>query len=198
MADRERSLDNEYLLLVDIETTGLDPRRECMLELGIDLVSVHSFEIMRRFQTLVKPDRDLDKSLEPLVRDMHFKSGLVVDLEAAQFDRRLPGVIEAATDALDWLYDISGDYGITPQRMPMVGNNVPFDRAFLATHMPGVEAFFHYRNIDVSTLKELCCRIAPSIYADLPPKAERHRVQPDLRDTLDELIYYHNYFLRVD
>lgn len=193
-------------ILVDIETTGLTPATEVILEIGM-VIADADLEVFDTFETVIWDtplydaakrvlfDKALgntsvsqaDQETAQYVVNMHTKSGLW-DRCA---ERGVPLDV-AEGEAMDWLKG----HGIQPNE-PMVGSSVGFDRSFLAEHCPELEELFFYRNIDVSSIKELCSRWNPDLYAKLPvhaPARKLHRAVADCVDTLAELRFYRDNF----
>ena len=115
----------------------------------------------------------------------HGRSGLIDKVKASTMDE---AAVEAA--ALEFLNKYS-----LPGHSPMCGNSIGQDRRFMVRYMPALEAFFHYRNLDVSTLKELCKRWQPEIYKGFKKKS-RHTALADIQESIDELKYYREHFLK--
>lgn len=174
---------------VDLETTGLDPTSEVPLELGITLTNRWGGIIDEASWLIWDPSYYMDYVDEaiPLVLDMHNKSGLWKALETEE--TWLPSQVE--NKALEFM----DGHDIRHRELPMSGNNVPFDRGFLRRWMPKLEANFHYRNIDISTLKELCRNLNPTVFSKAPVKEEKHRVIPDLIESITEYKFYVENFL---
>ena len=115
---------------------------------------------------------------------MHTRSGLLDEIRASAVTLE-----EAATATLEFLRQ-----HVEPGTVPLCGNSIGTDRRFLATHLPEVEDFFHYRSVDVSTLKELIKRWNPALLDGAPRKAEGHRALDDIRESVEELRYYREVF----
>lgn len=170
------------LVWVDTETTGLEHEKDLLLEVGMTITTdtlkvVDSAAIViAQRHTTVDALRDL---CDPAAVAMHDKSGLWNEVAESHF-----GLAEAEQHMLDWL-----EARVPQGEAPMCGSSVLFDRRFLHHWMPQLEAHFHYRNIDVSTVKELVRRRygAEFVYEK---QQGRHRTLADLRDTLAELRYY--------
>lgn len=184
---------------VDIETFGLDPTTDPIIEFGfritnLDLEELASFSFLvwsgfhdHRLWEL-KAEADRGNKNAQYVLNMHTKNGL---LEAASKHGLRPEEVEMRVE--DW-------FESQPQLLdlPMCGSSVHFDRKHLLYQMPKIDNLFHYRIIDVSALKETCRRYAPSVYASVPEKVEQHRVDPDLYETVEEFKYYRDNFLRLE
>jgi oligoribonuclease len=184
---------NPALVIVDYESTGLLPHADIPLELAM-LVVTDELEIIDQMSMIVKPAAmPIWKDLHPSVQKMHTASGLIAAIEAGEGEDRF-AVEEAFIDFLDGL-DAAG--------LPMTGNNVAnFDRPFMRVHMPDLHAKFHYRNIDVSTVKELCKLYNRSVFEaspkERPGATQAHRALEDCHATKEELAFYLDEFLMVD
>lgn len=172
---------------IDLETTGLSPNDEVILELGLVLTDRWG-EVVDQESWLIYEDgyEGVIEHAIPYVKEMHDKSGLWADSRAAGSP-----LLDVETEALGWL----DDHGVKVGQLPMCGNSVGFDRAFIELHMPTLFKNFHYRNIDVSTLKECCRDLNPLVFAQLPAKKEAHRALPDLEETIAEYKFYIDNFL---
>jgi oligoribonuclease len=177
----------EPFVWVDLETTGLSPAQDRILELGI-IVTDADLNGISSYTTLVDPlipVYEAREAADPLVRDMHDKSGLWRALSRGTV--RNPATVD--DEATDWLrYELKDRGVVNPP--PMCGSSVHFDRSFLEPQLPVLFRQFHYRNIDVSTTKELARRWYPQVLATAPAKSEHHRVFPDLRETIAEMRHY--------
>jgi oligoribonuclease len=173
-----------HLLLVDIETTGLDAREESILEVGF-MVTTLDFKPVAIFSRIIAQDVDWS-SCNKLVRDMHEKSGLRKLLDDGAGDE----LEDVESELIDWYDDLFGD-----EKVPLVGSSVHFDRGFFAEHFVDFIDRVSYRNIDWSTVKELCRRYNPEVYTKLPDKKERHRAIADIEDTIGEAAFYVENFL---
>jgi oligoribonuclease len=171
----------DRLVWVDCEMTGLDLRRDALVEIAV-LVTDSDLRILDDGVDIVikAPDELLDVML-PVVRDMHAASGLT---EAVRASTVTTG--EAQQIVLDYLRKHVPD----PRTAPLCGNSIATDRAFLARDMPQLDAFLHYRMIDVSSIKELARRWYPRVYFTQPQKGLAHRALADIRESIRELRYY--------
>jgi oligoribonuclease len=169
------------LAWIDLEMTGLDADRDVILEIAV-LVTDDDLAIVAEGPDLVvhAPVEALD-AMEPVVVKMHGDSGLRTAVEASTVS-----VDQAAAIVLDFLrLQLPA-----PKTVPLCGNSIATDRRFLARYMPEVDNWFHYRSIDVSTVKELCRRWYPDAYKAAPAKAGGHRAMDDIRESVAELAYY--------
>lgn len=200
----------DRMLFVDTETSGLEKEDDIILEVGLALVTL-DMKVEAEVSVLIKPEsynihsreqleqwcvhyetKDGVQVEDPLVKDMHTKSGLFDDLYDGQHTPMMLPLAEYAL--MDWLTR----NGIPLGALPMAGNNVAnFDRPFLKMGMPKLEAAFHYRNIDISSIKELCRLYNPRIAENKPKPQGEHRVIGDIHDSIAELEYYLQEFIYV-
>jgi oligoribonuclease len=192
----------DRLVIVDVETTGLEVSSDLVLEVGVGIYSVSDLSLIDSWSTPVWESPLYDKKYQDMIRSskddyvlqMHTKSGLwdACRAEGATLE-------EAEAGFVDFLKGHGIHEGVPMgEREPMVGSSVQFDRMMLAEHMPQVEAAFSYRNIDISTLKELCRRYNKPVYEHLDSSTTKrglHRVDPDIEDTAGELGFYVDNFL---
>ncbi|HEU5294622.1 MAG TPA: oligoribonuclease [Burkholderiaceae bacterium] len=176
--------NDQNLIWIDLEMTGLSPERDRIIELA---VVVTDPQLARRVEGPVLAIHQSEATLDAMDawnRNTHGKSGLVDRVRASAID-------EAAAEAtvIDWLRSYVG-----AGKSPMCGNTICQDRRFLANHMPRLEAYFHYRNLDVSTLKELARRWKPALL-DNVKKNQAHTALADVHESIDELLYYRTHWL---
>jgi len=169
------------LVWIDLEMTGLDPDTDVIVEIAT-IVTDGMLEHVEHGPDLVvaAPDAALD-GMADVVRRMHTASGLLEEVRATD---RTVAAAEQAT--LEFVRTLVPD----PSSAPLAGNSVHADRAFLRRHMPTLEAHLHYRNVDVSTLKELARRWQPGLLDQAPDKQERHRALDDIVESIAELRFY--------
>ncbi len=169
------------LAWIDLEMTGLDPERDLILEIAT-LVTDDNLVIVAEGPDLVvhQPSAALD-AMDPVVVKMHDDSGLRKAVESSTVSLE-----EAGAAVLSFLRQHLPE----PLTVPLCGNSIATDRGFLVRHLPEVDAWFHYRSIDVSTVKELCRRWYPQAYEAAPAKAGHHRALDDIRESVAELAYY--------
>jgi len=174
------------LVWLDMEMTGLDPDGDRIIEMAM-VVTNSELELVAESPSWAVHQTDAAlAAMDEWNRKTHGRSGLIDRVRASALD-------EAAVEllALEFLKKYS-----TKGHSPMCGNSIGQDRRFMARHMPALEAFFHYRNLDVSTLKELCRRWQPEIYKGFKKKG-RHTALADIHESIDELRYYREHFLRA-
>jgi len=175
----DKGLDR--LVWADCEMTGLDLRHDALIEIAV-LVTDSELRVLDEGVDIVitAPDELLDGML-PVVREMHAGSGLTEAVRASTTT-----VAEAEQTVLDYLRKHVPD----ARTVPLCGNSIATDRAFLARDMPELDAFLHYRMVDVSSIKELCRRWYPRVYFAQPQKGLAHRALADVKESIRELRYY--------
>ena len=169
------------LVWLDLEMTGLDPSRHAIVEIAT-LVTDDELEVVAEGPDLVvhQPPEAL-AGMDPVVRAMHERSGLVDAVVASTVSLQ-----EAGRATLDFVRAHVPE----PRTAPLCGNSIGTDRRFLAAYLPELEDHLHYRSIDVSTIKELARRWYPAAYAAAPAKHGAHRALGDIRESVAELRYY--------
>lgn len=161
--------------------TGLDPARHVVVEVAT-LVTNDDLEVVAEGPDIVLgATADELLAMDQVVRSMHARSGLLPAVISSTVTRA-----DAAAQTLAFLRRHIEE----PRTVPLCGNSIGTDRRFLAAQLPEVEAFLHYRSIDVSSVKELCRRWYPQVYAAAPAKAEAHRALDDIRESIAELRHY--------
>jgi oligoribonuclease len=178
--------DPSNLIWIDMEMSGLDPDAERILEVAI-VVTNSQLNTVAEAPVLVvhQSDAVLD-AMDSWNKATHGKSGLIDRVRASTLTE---AEVEAQMAAFL-------DQHVPPKTSPMCGNSVHQDRRFLARYMPKLEAFFHYRNLDVSTLKELAKRWKPEIMVGLT-KHGKHEALADIQESIEELKYYRDNFLKL-
>ena len=178
---------DQNLVWLDCEMTGLDPEAERLIEIAI-VVTGPNLEPRIEGPVLVihQSDAQLDK-MDAWNKGTHGRSGLIDKVKAST-------VTEA--DAERQIIDFLSKY-VPKGTAPMCGNTIGQDRRFLVKYMPELEAFFHYRNLDVSTLKELAKRWKPDAYSSFK-KAQKHTALADVHESIEELAHYREHFLRLN
>lgn len=183
------------MIWVDIETTGLDPEKDLILEVGMIGTTAEGAIIdgmFRHSYPFVADRVHVMDAIDPFVTKMHTDSGLWHDLAVAR-DAEYDDT-DISTVFVPWWIDCELKTGT----FPMCGSSVQFDRAFLKAQEPDIEELFHYRNIDISTLKGIAGLVAPSV-TEIPwPQAKRHRVIPDILDSVIEYRHYLKHLILTD
>jgi oligoribonuclease len=172
------------LVWLDMEMTGLDPDNDRIIEIAV-VVTNSTLDVAIEGPVLAihQTDATLAK-MDDWNKTTHGRSGLIDRVRAST-------VTEA--DAVEQIRAFLVQYA-SPGKSPMCGNSICQDRRFMARWMPELERFFHYRNLDVSTLKELCRRWQPAVYKGFQKRA-MHTALADIRESIDELKYYRAHFL---
>ncbi|MEW6168156.1 MAG: oligoribonuclease [Pseudomonadota bacterium] len=180
------SPDPNNLIWIDLEMTGLIPEQHRIIEIAT-IVTDARLNVLAEGPVIAvyQPEHEL-AAMDEWNTQQHGESGLVQRVR----DSRI-GEAEAQALTLEFLAR-----WVPAGRSPMCGNSICQDRRFLARWMPELERYFHYRNLDVSTLKELCQRWAPQLMAGLN-KSSTHVALNDVRDSIAELAYYREHFLRL-
>ena len=162
--------------------TGLDPRRERIIEIATAVTAPNLEIIAEQESIVIHQDEQLLQAMDEWNTEHHHASGLLKQVRASTVNER-----EAERATLDFLAQYS-EKGVSP----MCGNSIYLDRVFLTRYMPDLAEWFHYRMIDVSTLKELVYRWWPERAP--PPKDSRHRAVDDINDSIEELRHYRSLF----
>ncbi len=178
--------DPDNLIWIDLEMTGLDPTHDRIIEIAT-IVTDGNLNLLAEGPVIaVHQDEAALSAMDEWNTRQHHGSGLVERVRRSDCGEK-----EAERRTLSFLRQY-----VPPGKSPMCGNSICQDRRFLARWMPELEGFFHYRNLDVSTLKELARRWAPSVYAGLR-KDSSHLALDDIRDSIEELKYYRTHFIKV-
>jgi len=172
--------DTNLLVWMDMEMSGLDPERERIIEIATAITDP-SLAIVAEGPSLAihQPDELLD-AMDDWNQEHHRTSGLLDRVRASTVSEA-----EAEERTLQFIAQYC-----PAQSAPLAGNSIHHDRRFLQRYMPRLSAYLHYRNVDVSTIKELVRRWYPDVLANAPKKKEAHRALDDLRESIDELRYY--------
>jgi oligoribonuclease len=170
----------ERLVWIDCEMTGLDLRSDALIEVAALVTDFDLNVLGEGIDLVVKPPAEALDQMGDFVRAMHEKSGLLDQLDAGLT------LAEAEQRVLAYVKEHCPD----GSRPPLAGNTVATDRSFLARDMPTLEAFLHYRIVDVSSIKELARRWYPRAYFQAPTKRGNHRALADIQESIEELRYY--------
>jgi len=178
--------DQNNLVWLDMEMTGLDPDKDRIIEIAIVVTDSQLRTLAEAPVAVVhQADAVLD-AMDDWNKSTHARSGLIDKVKASRL-----GEAVAEEQLLAFLAQ-----HVPARTSPMCGNSICQDRRFLARHMPRLEAYFHYRNLDVSTLKELAKRWKPDVAKGLS-KQGKHEALADIYESIDELKYYREHFLKV-
>lgn len=168
------------MVWIDCEMTGLDLERDALIEVAA-LVTDGDLNVLGEgVDVLIKPPAEALASMGDFVRQMHTNSGLLAELETGTT------LEDAEAQVLAYIREWAPEAG----KVPLAGNTVGTDRAFLARDLPTLEGHLHYRNIDVSTIKELAHRWYSRAYFNSPTKSGNHRALADIQESIEELRYY--------
>ena len=166
--------------------TGLDPLRDVIIEIATVLTDDELVIVAEAPVLVLHADEDRLAAMVPVVTEMHRSSGLTEEVRASRT------TIEDANAALLAFLGANVPKG----EVPLCGNSIGTDRRFLQQYLPQVESWFHYRNVDVSTIKELARRWRPDVLAAAPDKPSNHRALDDVRASIEELRYYRSTMLQ--
>ena len=175
---------DDNLVWIDLEMTGLFPDTDRIIEIAVVVTDAH---LVHRVEGPVFAIHQSDATLDAMDawnKGTHGRSGLIDRVKASTHDEA-----RAEAETIEFLKQY-----VPRGKSPMCGNSICQDRRFLARTMPTLEAFFHYRNLDVSTLKELAKRWKPAILAGFK-KAQAHTALADITESIDELVYYREHLL---
>lgn len=171
---------SENLVWVDCEMTGLDLAADALIEVAVLVTDGELNVLGEGVDLLIKPTDLQLAQMGDFVREMHRKSGLLDNLHTGL----------TMTEATDLVMDYVRTHVPVPRRVPLAGNTIGTDRAFLARDMPEFEQWVHYRNVDVSSIKELARRWYPKALYQAPAKSGSHRALSDIQESIEELRYY--------
>lgn len=176
----------QNLVWLDCEMTGLDPERDRLIEIAV-IVTGPNLEPRIEGPVLVihQSDAQLDL-MDAWNKGTHGKSGLIDKVKASTLTEA-----QAEQQILEFIARY-----VPRQTSPMCGNSISQDRRFLVKYMPKLEEYFHYRNLDVSSLKELAKRWRPDVHASFK-KRQLHTALADVHESIDELVHYREHFLRL-
>ncbi len=186
MTEGSLALNDLNLVWIDLEMTGLDPDKDRIIEVAVVVTDAQlGSRIGGPVLAIHQSDAALD-AMDAWNKGTHGRSGLIDRVKASSVDEA-----QAETLVIEFL-----QRHVSKGKSPMCGNSICQDRRFLARTMPRLEAFFHYRNLDVSSLKELARRWKPDIMAGFK-KAQAHTALADIQESIEELAYYREHFLRL-
>jgi oligoribonuclease len=170
----------DRLVWIDCEMTGLDVGVDELVEVAVVVTDFDLVPVDDGFTIVIKPDQSALDNMGEFVTAMHRESGLLEEIPNGV------SLAEAEYEVVEYILK----HVPAGQQAPLAGNSIGTDRAFLAKYMPRVDGHLHYRNIDVSSIKELCRRWFPRIYFNSPPKNGGHRALADILESIRELDFY--------
>src|SRR5438094_1622277 len=181
----DMSLDPNRLIWIDMEMTGLRPETDRIIEVALVITDEALKTVAEAPVLVLRQDPTILAAMDSWNQSTHGRSGLIDKVKIAALDEA-----EAERQMIAFLRE-----HVPPRVSPMCGNSICQDRRFLARWMPALEDYFHYRNLDVSSLKELCRRWKPDV-AKGWVKQGKHEALADIYESIDELKYYRDTFIR--
>ncbi len=178
--------DPNNLIWVDMEMSGLNPDTDKVLEVAIVVTDTYLNTLAEAPVLVVHQDHTALDAMDAWNKSTHAKSGLIERVKASVLREA-----EVEGRMVEFLQQF-----VPPGASPLCGNSVHQDRRFMVRHLPRLEEFFHYRNLDVSTLKELVRRWRPELAAGLT-KHGKHEALADIHESIEELKYYREHFLKL-
>jgi len=172
---------SQLLVWADCEMTGLDITEDTLVEIALIVTDSELNLIDEGIDIVIQESAEKLDSMKDIVKKMHEKSGLTKEILKSNIS-----VSEAEQMCIDYLKK----HGIKGGSAPLCGNSIGVDRRFLDKYMPKLEFFLHYRSVDVSSIKEMCRRWYPEIYAARPEKTGEHRALGDILGSIEEMKYY--------
>jgi len=177
---------DQNLVWIDCEMTGLDPEKERLLEIAVIVTGPQLTPRIEGPVWVIHQNDELLNSMDAWNKGTHGKSGLIDKVKAST---------TSEADAEAGILAFISQY-VPKSSSPLCGNTISQDRRFLVKYMPKLEAFLHYRNLDVSTLKELSRRWKPEVYASFK-KQQKHTALADVHESIDELAHYREHFIQL-
>ena len=171
---------SDRLVWIDCEMTGLDLEVDELVEIAVVVTDFDLNVLDPGLSIVIKPDASALANMSDFVREMHTASGLIEEIPGGK------SLAEAEYEVLEYVYK----FAPTARTAPLAGNTIGTDRMFLAKFMPRLDNHLHYRNVDVSSIKELARRWYPRIYFNAPAKNGGHRALADILESIRELDYY--------
>ena len=177
---------DQRLIWLDMEMTGLDPEKERIIEIAVIITEADLTFVAEGPVLVIHQSDALLDAMDKWNQSTHSKSGLIEKVKAST-------MTEARAE--DILLEFLAEH--VPQgKSPMCGNTIGQDRRFMVKYMPRLEAYFHYRNVDVSTLKELSLRWKPEVYRSFV-KHSKHEALADIYESIEELKHYREHFINL-
>jgi oligoribonuclease len=183
-ADLAKSDDN--LVWIDCEMTGLDPEKERLLEIAVVVTGPNLSPRVEGPVCVIHQSDDLLNKMDAWNKGTHGRSGLIDKVKASTTTEQ-----DAEAQILAFIKKY-----VSKNNSPLCGNTISQDRRFLVKFMPKLEAYLHYRNLDVSTLKELSKRWKPEVFNSFK-KQQKHTALADVHESIEELAHYREHFIRL-
>ncbi len=177
---------DQNLVWLDCEMTGLDPEMDRLLEIAVVVTGPDLEPRIEGPVLIIHQSNEQLEAMDAWNKATHGASGLIDKVKASSVTEQ---------QAQEQIIEFLSNY-VSKNDSPMCGNSISQDRRFLTRYMPKLEAFFHYRNLDVSTLKELAKRWRPDLLAAFK-KQQRHTALADVRESIEELAHYRDHFLNI-
>ena len=171
---------SDRLVWIDCEMTGLDLEIDELVEIAVVITDYDLNPVDAGLSIVIKPDASALENMGEFVRAMHTESGLIEEIPNGV------SVAEAEYEVLEYVLKHVPE----EQKAPLAGNSIGTDRGFISKFMPRLDSHLHYRNVDVSSIKELARRWYPRAYYNSPAKSGNHRALADIQESIEELRYY--------
>ena len=185
--NRNEHFNKDNLIWIDLEMTGLEPKLDKVIEIATIVTDKDLNVLAEGPMIAIHQSDEVLNGMDEWNTSHHGKSGLTQRVKDSQYNEQ-----QAVDETLEFLQ------GYVPAKAsPMCGNTICQDRRFLAEHMLELEEFFHYRHIDVSTLKELANRWKPELSKGFVKKGS-HLAMDDVKESIEELVYYREHFIKLD
>lgn len=180
------AVNDQRLIWLDMEMTGLDPEKERIIEIAVVVTESDLTFVAQAPVLVIHQSQALLDAMDKWNQSTHAKSGLIDKVKASTLTEE-----QAEAQLLAFLAE-----HVPAGKSPMCGNTIGQDRRFMVKYMPRLEEYFHYRNLDVSTLKELSLRWKPEVYRSFV-KQSKHEALADIQESIDELKHYREHFIKL-
>ena len=185
-AEAPLAKSDDNLVWIDCEMTGLDPEKERLLEIAVVVTGPHLTPRIEGPVCVIHQSDELLDKMDAWNKGTHGRSGLIDKVKASAISEQ---------DAEEAILTFIKKY-VSKNASPLCGNTISQDRRFLVKFMPKLEAYLHYRNLDVSTLKELSKRWKPEVFNNFK-KQQKHTALADVHESIEELAHYREHFIRL-